>query len=316
MSSWEQEVLVKWQETCFMDNVLYKKIQEIKDVELTINQDLYRLTTMRLHVSGDFALVKNVTGLKELILLLNENNYKYRLVGWGANQILSNTENTLFIKIDFEFNRDLLKEKHEKYVLPASVPLNILTTHAKKFGLKGWEVFTGVPASLGGAIFMNAGTNLGEIGEIVESVQVLRKNGDIEKVVIDDTSFSYRECHFLNDGDVILEATLTHHGVDNGIGSKISEYMDLRKKTQPLSSRNCGCVFKNASKEMRAGHMIDLLGLKGLKNENVQISHLHANFFENFGDAKASELIEIIDAAQAEIEQYTGIKFELEVNLY
>jgi UDP-N-acetylmuramate dehydrogenase len=112
---------------------------------------------------------------------------------------------------------------------------------------------------------MNAGTNLGEIGEIVESVQVLRKNGDIEKVVIDDTSFSYRECHFLNDGDVILEATLTHHGVDNGIGSKISEYMDLRKKTQPLSSRNCGCVFKNASKEMRAGHMIDLLGLKGLK---------------------------------------------------
>ena len=63
------------------------------------------------------------------------------MVGWGANQILHHTKDILFIKLDFEFDRSYLKEAKDEYILPASVPLNILTSHAQKFGLKGWEVF-------------------------------------------------------------------------------------------------------------------------------------------------------------------------------
>lgn len=297
-------------------NNLANLIGEIENIELFENVDLTKYTTIKLHKIGSVVKVYSVEATTKLIIKLNKLNVMYHLVGWGANQVLHNVEDSLLIKLEFPFDRNYLKKVKSEYVLPASVPLNILTSHAGKFGLKGWEVFTGIPASLGGAIFMNAGTSLGEIGSVVKEVKVLERNGNIRIISIDQNAFSYRKNNFLNDGDVILEATLVHHGIDQRIKAQIRDYLDFRKKTQPLASKNCGCAFKNFDDKHKAGQFIDVCGLKGLSKNGLRVSHLHANFIENIESATSQDFIELTDTIKYELELFSGIEFELEAKIY
>ena len=166
-------------------------------------------------------------------------------MGWGANILLPSSSTMPYVQLDFDFNRELLEQPQSEYILPASVSLAVLTSHAAKFGLKGWEVFTGIPASLGGAVYMNAGTNLGEIGSLVKEVKLMNKLGEIKLIKIDAHSFSYRKNHFVQPGDVIYEVTLSNLGLDPAISIKIKDYLEMRNKSQPLKEATCGCVFKN-----------------------------------------------------------------------
>ncbi len=205
--------------------------------------------------------------------------------------------------------------------MPASLGLNALTAHAIKFGLKGWETFTGVPATLGGAIFMNAGTSLGEICEIVKDVTIYSMDGDFKKIIIDSNSFSYRQNNFLKNGEIILAATLIHHGKSNEIKKTIKEYIEYRKATQPLSKRTCGCIFKNKAVNQSgtpvpgclAGQIIDKIGLKGFRYKNLQVSPVHANFIENLGESTYTDFVEFVGIISSKIEQETGLIFEYEV---
>ena len=290
--------------------------KDIEGIELALNVNLEKYTTIRLEARGDVITVFNIDALKKLLPKLNKNQYKYNIVGWGANQVLYNTKSVVFIHLKFPFDANYLSQPRNEYILPASVSLNVLTLHAKKFGLKGWEVFTGIPASLGGAIFMNAGTGLGEIGKYVKSVKIVKTDGTIKEVITDKNSFAYRENHFVAAGEVIIEAVLIHEGIDEMVKAKIQEYLDFRKATQPITTKNCGCVFKNHSMNHRAGHHIDVLGLKGLNYRGLEVSLLHANFIENQSNAKADDFIKLIKLIQEELELQTGIMFEFEVKVY
>lgn len=286
------------------------------DIEYFIDSNLEKFTTMRLRVNGDIAIVSSLKALTLLIKFLVERKINYHLVGWGANQVIHNTNNTLFIKLNFNFDREYLKESKDEYVLPASVSLNLLTSHAQKFGLKGWEVFTGIPASLGGAIFMNAGTALGEIGNLVKNVKILQVDGSIRSYNVGKNSFSYRKNHFVKTGEVIVEATLYHLGLDEGIKSKIKDYLDYRKTSQPLNTKNCGCVFKNFDQKRKAGQFIDSIGLKGLGLKGLKVSQKHANFIENFDEGSSEDFLKLVDVIKYELEAFAGIKFELEAKVY
>jgi UDP-N-acetylmuramate dehydrogenase len=295
---------------------LISELDSITDLELKINTELSRFTTIRLKSKGDILIVKSIEALKETIKTLKKYKKAYHLVGWGANQILHNTADVYFIKLQFEFDRNYLARARDEYYLPANISLNILTSHAKRFGLKGWEVFTGIPASLGGAVYMNAGTNLGEIKDIVKSVTILRSNTEIEEVIIEKDSFKYRGNNFVKDGDIILALTLYHHGLDESLSIRIEDYLDLRQRTQPLQSYNCGCVFKNFDSNHRAGQYIDVLGMKGLRLGDLMVSNKHANFIENSGDAKSIDFVELTDEIKYQLELFSGIQFELEAKVY
>jgi len=236
---------------------------------------------------------------------------------WGANQLLKERSSLPYVKIEFPFDKTYLNELKEEYELPASITLSILSSHAIKIGLKGWEYFTGIPATLGGAIFMNAGTNLGEIGSLIKSFRVISKDGVIREVVKDENTFSYRKNNEIFDGDVIVSAKLIHNGVDKKISDNILEYLKKRNNTQPLKENTCGCIFKNlkGDREYRAGQLIDLLGLKGFKHKNIRISPKHANFMENMGDGTYSEVVEFIDIIKKELKLQFGVDFEVEVKL-
>lgn len=295
---------------------IINQIKKIENCELRENVNLSRFTTIRLEATGSIVMVKSLLSLKKILFILIESKTKYHILGWGSNQILLNTKDTLFINLKFDFDRAYLNNVRDEYRLPASVPINILTSHAQKYGLKGWEVFTGIPASIGGAVYMNAGTGLGEIGPLVKEVTILRSSGMLEVLSEDKLQFSYRKNHFVKNGDIIVEVVLANQGIDSEIGEKIKNYLQYRKTTQPLASKNCGCVFKNYDDQHRAGHFVDIVGLKGLEINGLGVSHQHANFFENKKNASGNDFCKLVELMQEELLLQTGIKFELEAKVY
>ena len=286
-------------------------------VELIEHSDLSSLSTLRLKSRGDLIYAHSTEALKILLPTLKKHHIPYRVLGKGANQVLPMDGQGVFIKLKFPFHqKEYLKGPRDEYHLPASVSLAVLSAHAMRFGLKGWEVFTGIPATLGGAIFMNAGTGLGEIGNLVKEVILINERGEKKTVPTTEDSFSYRKNHFMASGDIIVEATLIHHGIDRDTANTIKAYLNRRNRTQPLDKPTCGCVFKNASKTCRAGTSVDIIGLKGLRFRDLMVSKRHANFFENLGHSStADDVKDFVDLVAFELELNLGIKFETEVKL-
>ena len=179
---------------------------------------------MRLKATGDLITVSSIDALKKLLPLLSEKKIDYKVLGLGANQLLSEKSTVPYIKLNLPFDKSYLDDVRESYDLPASVTLSILSSHAVKNGLSGWESFTGIPATIGGAVFMNAGTNLGEIGKLIKEVRIINKIG-VERVeLINDSSFGYRSNHFLEKGDLLTSVLMVHLGVDPAISNKIKSY--------------------------------------------------------------------------------------------
>jgi UDP-N-acetylmuramate dehydrogenase len=288
-------------------------LAKIPNVVLHLNCDLTGFSTFRLKSFGDLAVIQDVDSLKLVLALLKRHSRSYRLIGWGANQVLATVEKDFLIKLDLPSQERALETYRESYDLPASIGLNHLTSHAVRFNVGGWEVFTGIPASLGGAIAMNAGTALGEIGSLVRSVEIMNSLGELRTEVITPQSFSYRKNHFLLPGDVVISARLGNKGFDPTIGQKIKDYIAYRKKTQPLATKNCGCVFKNYDQNFKAGKFIDQSGLKGLSVGALSVSTLHANFMENKGQASYDDFCELTRLINQQMKLHWGIEFELEV---
>jgi len=295
--------------------LLKELINKIPDIEFQEGADITKMTTFRLESKADLAIVKTTEALSTLIKILKQNKVHYLILGMGANQILPQKVDGLIINLKFNFDQNILSELHDEYVIPASVTLNHLTSAAVRHGLSGWEVFTGIPASLGGAIYMNAGTTLGEIGSLIKEVYLIDKFGEYKTHEVTEKSFSYRRNHFVEHGDVIIGAKIFHRGKDDQIPGKIKSYLEYRKTTQPLATKNCGCVFKNPSKLYQAGRLIDQLGLKGFRNGGLQVSLKHANFVENQSNSNWDQFRDLTEAIKWQMNMFYGIEFELEVKI-
>ena len=294
-------------------------LQSINGLTLSLGADLTKSTTLQLKSKGDLLICRNEDALISCLEVLRLNKLDYQILGNGSNALLPEVLSTPLIKIEFELDKSIFNEKMSEYELPASTPLNFLTSKAIKFGFLGWNSFTGIPGSLGGAIFMNAGTSKGEIGSIVKSVRVLRKSGVVESLELSSNDFSYRKNHFLGPGDFILSAVLKHHGVDANVGKDIKKYLKLRSETQPLWEKTCGCTFKNHKKTeetFAAGRIIDIMGWKGVEHKGLKISSKHANFIENLGGATKNSYIELVNKINSEVERKNGYRFETEVIIF
>ncbi len=283
------------------------------DIDLEFSKDLSRYSTMRLKSVGNLATVRSEKALIDLLKILNEKKLNWRMLGWGANQLFPENANDFFyIKIQFDFDKKDFQMSKQKTYFPASVSLNDLISLAMKNEIKGWEAMTGIPASLGGAIFMNAGTRLGEISDFVESIKILNNKQEIEIIKKNNESFSYRKNNFLKKGEVILGATLLHFESDPNTSNKIKKYLNYRKETQPLKTYNCGCVFKNFE-SIPVGKLIDDLDLKGYSSEHFRISEIHGNFIEHFGSGSLKDLDSFILDIKDKVFKQKGLVLECEV---
>jgi UDP-N-acetylmuramate dehydrogenase len=304
------EIFQTWQEVGSM------KIQQCdlglkENVELHDNYDVTKLTTAKLKDFRSVIEIKNKSELSKIIKFLNEHKVEYVVLGAGSNFI--SRDNKYILWLNWVADTSSLTQLQPEYILDANIPLGRLTSFAIKMNLRGWEIFTGVPANLGGAVFMNAGTRLGEISQLITQVEVIDVDGNYKVYKEHDLDFSYRKNHFIKPGEIITSVGIKHAGVDEQVSREIKSYIDFRRKTQPSNYKNCGCVFKNPSAILPAGKAIDLLALKGAQLGDVQISQVHANFFENLGHANTAQYLAVIELVRDLCERNYHLVFEMEV---
>lgn len=254
---------------------------------------------------------KNVDKLVKLIKLLNQNDIKYKIIGNGSNLLFSDKDyDGILIKLvdfdDIEINDNRIK-------VGAGYSLMKLSRIAMKNSLTGLEFAAGIPGTVGGAVFMNAGAYKSDMGYIVKSVKVLTPDYRIIELENRELDFHYRTSYLKKHPKYIcLEAVIKlEHGSKSAIENLMKERLKRRMSSQPLNYPSAGSVFRNP-KDMFAGELIENLGLKGMKHNGAMISDKHANFIVNTGNAKSEDIKYLIDYAYNKVKEKYNVEMVVE----
>lgn len=257
-----------------------------------------------------FAEVKTFDEMREGIDFAKKNSLPFFILGKGSNCLFGDTGFSgvvLHNKIDF-------CNWHETSVeVGAGFSFSYLGVQSAKMHLSGLEFASGIPASVGGAIFMNAGASGKESCDALESVVYLHENGNIQKYAKQELKFAYRTSIFQSMKGAILAATF-HLTPLNSARQQQLEIVDYRIKTQPLKDKSIGCIFRNPENSS-AGRLIDQCGLKGFRIGGAKISEIHANFIVNEKEASALDVLALMKEVQERVFLKTGVHLEPEVRV-
>lgn len=196
------------------------------------------------------------------------------------------------------------------------VTLAKLASFAMENGLTGLEFAHGIPGTLGGGIYMNAGAYGGEMVQVIESVTVLERDGTVrEDIPLEELELSYRHSRFMEEDSIILYAILKLEQGDKAqIKARMTELMGKRKTSQPLEYPSAGSTFKRP-KTGYAAALIDEAGLKGLTVGGAQVSEKHAGFVVNRGRATCKDVLELMAQVQDKVKASSGVELEPEVRI-
>lgn len=202
----------------------------------------------------------------------------------------------------------------ERIRAQAGVPLSKVAKRAMEAGLSGMEGLVGIPGTIGGAVFMNAGGRHGEIADVVESIAALDRRGRLHRLTREQIGFRYRGSQL---GDlVVVEATLKlASGAKAEICERMARVLKRKHETQPMGQRSAGCVFKNPASDRAAAWLIDTAGLKGAAVGGAEVSPRHANFIVNGGGASAQDVFALIARVRREVLLKHEISLALEVKV-
>jgi UDP-N-acetylmuramate dehydrogenase len=287
-------------------------MKEILNERFYINHPLAPLTSLKIGGQAElFAIVNDLEELQKIVMLAESYGMKTRILGKGTNLVI---QNGLLKGIIIHLGGQLreIKRNKDRIEMGGGCPLSFLLKEAIAFNLEGVEALAGIPGTLGGAVTMNAGTDLGSLGDLIEEVDILQ-GGKIETRNVKKMGFSYRES-FIGNGKIVLGARLKlRSGVD--VKAAIKKTLQKRWSLQPYRERSAGCVFRNPE-GMSAGKLIDEAGLKGYRKGQIEISKKHANFFINLGEGKFDDFIRLMDIVQKSVYEQFGVKLTPEVKIW
>ena len=273
---------------------------------------LEKYTTYKINTIAKIIITpRNIEELKKALNTIKKNNLKYKIIGNGSNLIFVNEiYDGVLIKLD---SFDEMKIIKNKIIVGAGYNLIKLTMKAANAELTGLEFASGIPGTVGGAIYMNAGAYKSDMGYIVESVEVLNPEGEIVTLKNKDLDYHYRTSFFQKHKDyVILEATLIlRKGKKEAILELIKDRRLRRIETQPLEYPNAGSVFRNPEGDY-AGRLIEECNLKGFSVNDAYVSEKHANFIINKGNASGKDIKNLIEKVQNEVKKKFNIELKNE----
>ncbi len=291
-----------------------RQIQDLTDGEVRIRELMRNHTTFRIGGPADiFALPDSVEDVKRIINYARASKIPFCVIGNGSNLLVSdNGIRGIVVKIGkrmghVEFDGESVKAQ-------AGELLSKLSRMAAEQELSGLEFSTGIPGTLGGAVVMNAGSGGQDISQILASVKVINAEGGIVKIGREDCDFQYRGSRFKHSGEIVLEVKLRlQRGGPAAIKDKMKELMGKRKRTTPLNYPNAGSIFKNPEGDS-AGRLIEQAGCKGVRKGDAQVSDLHANWIVNQGQARASDVLDLISYMQDAVQRTFGVQLDLEIS--
>ncbi len=276
-------------------------------------EPLAKHTTFKIGGPADvYVELKTEAEMADAVRLADEHGVPLTVVGCGSNLlVLDSGVRGLVLRLKGDFER-LAAGGGTLLEAGAGVRLPKLIAWAGERGLGGSENLVGVPGTLGGSLVMNAGTREGEIGDIVREVRVLdRQTLRVVVLAPRELEFSYRASAL--DERLVVGALLElKAGKRDDIITRIREFQQKRLATQPVHTHNVGSTFKNPPGQF-VGRLIERAGLKGLRVGDARVSPVHANFIENMGRAKASDVLGIVAAVRDRIRSEFGVELELEM---
>lgn len=296
--------------------------------DIRFEEPMAKHTSLRVGGPAEaFVKPRNVQKLKDLMNWVWQKQLPYLIIGDGTNLLVKDRG----IKgVVIALTRCLKtisqrKIKNDEVIVTAmaGARLQTLCSFAIDRGLGGMNFAIGIPGTVGGAIIMNAGTQSGSVGSVVESISLLCPDGQTLRVKREKLSFSYRKLTWGEGGNdmlpgqhVVLDGNFRlHPSQPEKLKQEAQEIIKTRRERHPYEMPSAGCFFKNPETGKTAGELIELAGLKGMSIGGAEISQQHGNFIINRHHAKASDFLALIELVEETVAKMFNIDLEKEVKI-
>ena len=295
---------------------LADKLREFNIGSVKENEPLANHTSMKIGGPADILIEpSSIDNVQKAVEIIRSSNTKWTVIGRGSNLLVSD-KGIEGAVIKLGSGVDDIKVDGTRVTAGGGLSLvNFAMTISRK-GLSGLEFAGGIPGSIGGAVYMNAGAHGSDISTILEKAYVLFEDGTLEWLSNEEMKFSYRTSVLQKErpGIVVAAVFKFNEGNKEEIVAELQKNKDYRKETQPYNYPSCGSVFRNPLPNY-AGNLIEKSGLKGHQIGGAQISELHANFIVNRGNATAEDVLGIIQHIKDTVLDLHGVKMETEVEI-
>ncbi|ETJ98841.1 UDP-N-acetylmuramate dehydrogenase [Eubacterium nodatum ATCC 33099] len=251
----------------------------------------------------------------ETLREIKEKNEKYIMLGNGSNTLVKDSGfSGTVIKLGDSFSKII--RTGNNLVCGGNTLMSVVAKYALREGLTGFEFASGIPGSIGGAFFMNAGAYGGEIKDIAKSAKIISRDTlELKEVGLSDMGLSYRHSAFQENGDIILSVELSlEEGNKSEIESTMKDLAKKRNSKQPVQFPSAGSFFKRPEGHF-AGKLIQDSGMKGVSVGGAQVSELHSGFIVNKGNATATDIIQLMELVQKKVYEKFGVSLEPEVRI-
>ena len=285
--------------------------------KIIFDEPMKKYTSFKIGGTADeFIKVKDEQELKEALKYAKNKNLKITIIGNGSNLlVLDKGIRGLVIKIDIQKLEIEKKEKYAEITVGSGYKTMALGIKLMNEGISGFEELSGIPGTIGGAIFMNAGAYGKEIKDINISTICMDYDGKIFELPNKEQEFEYRSSIFNKKDYIILETKLKlEYGKKEKIKKKMDEYLSSRKEKQPIEYPSAGSTFKRQEGVITA-KLIDECGLKGFQIGGAKVSEKHAGFVINYDNATAKDVINLIKYIKEKINEKYGIKIKEEIRI-
>lgn len=289
---------------------------QMADIDLKQGEPMCRHTTFQ--IGGPVAVMafpNSPEQVGEILEIARRYEITPMILGAGSN-ILAPDEglDTVVIELRTAMNRVEERSRGE-FEAQAGAAMARLATFAMERGYTGLEFAHGIPGTVGGGVYMNAGAYGGEMCQVVTGVTAMDRAGNLLDIPADKLDLSYRHSRFMNEDLVILSIRVKlEKGDREEIRAKMAELMTRRRTSQPLELPSAGSTFKRPATGYAAA-MIEAAGLKGLRVGDAQVSEKHAGFVVNRGRATCKDVLRLMEQVQDRVEQDTGVRLEPEVRI-
>ena len=293
---------------------MLEKLQKmLGEAKVLVNEPMASHTTFRIGGPADyFVMPETVEELANVLKLCKEENTPYFILGNGSN-LLVGDKGFRGVVIQLYKNFDGLSMEGTKITVKSGAMLIRVAKEAGKAGLTGLEFASGIPGTIGGAMVMNAGAYGGEMKDVVTSVTVLTKDGDIKTLSGDEMNFRYRGSVVEDEGYIVLEAVMElKEGNLEEIQARMDELSVQRRTKQPIEYPSAGSTFKRPEGYF-AGKLIQDAELRGYQVGGAQVSEKHCGFVINAGGATAADVMQLMQDVSDKVMEQFGVTLEPEV---
>ncbi|MEK6516605.1 UDP-N-acetylmuramate dehydrogenase [Bacillus thuringiensis] len=281
-----------------------------------VNESLASYTTMKIGGPADILIVpKHVAGIEKTLQLVKQYKTKWTVIGRGSNLLVSD-QGIEGVVIRLGEGLDHLEVEKHKVRVGSGYPLIKLSTLLSRQGLAGLEFASGIPGSVGGAVYMNAGAHKSDISSVLSKALILFEDGTIDWLMNKELEFSYRASVLQTKRPgIVLEAEFQlQAGKREEIVRSMQNNKDYRRETQPWNHPCAGSVFRNPIPHF-AGDLVEKAGLRGYRIGGAQISEMHGNFIVNTGGASAQDVLSLIELIKHTIKDKFDVDMHTEVEI-